>query len=180
MTHARSFILAALALGAAFPALVQATECKNPFQYTGTVQLPARYSGSVGEFTVPSGQRLHIQHVSAGIRLANANGIAAFAIGTWANRTFAWHPLPVLSGYGPADRQTTMAVTLYADPGTLVKVEINRGSETASATTGRFSVTGCLYPVSGFRLSDEMLRPVEALRGTRVAPEVLEGQRPTR
>jgi hypothetical protein len=123
------------------------SSCAKPFQYAGTVALNPGYGGAVGEFTVPAGYRLQIEYVSAGLRMGTNEGRAAFAIGTWAGQTFAWHPLPILTGYALSDRMASNEVSLYADAGTLVKVEINRASSTSVLVYGRYAVTGCLYSV---------------------------------
>ena len=126
-------------------AYAHGTSCAKPFQHAGTVALNPGYSGSVGEFTVPAGYRLQIEYVSAGLRMGTNEGRGAFAIGTWAGSTFAWHPLPILTGYALSDRMTSSQVSLYADAGSLVKVEINRASNTNVLAYGRYAVTGCLY-----------------------------------
>ena len=141
-------LLVCLFLPMAGQAVAHGVECGHPFQYAGTVNLAAGNSGSVGEFTVPAGQRLQIEYVSAGIRLSTADGIAAFSVGATAHGVFAWHPLPILRGYAAVDRLTSGVVLLYADAGSLVKLEINRGSggSAAQAGIGQFAVSGCLYP----------------------------------
>ena len=140
-------VLTLAAAGFAAPAAAHGSACARPFQHAGTVVLRAGYSGAVGEFAVPAGKRLQIEYVSAGLRLSNNDGRGAFAIGTSAGGTFAWHPLPVQVGYALSDRQASTAVALYADAGSLVKLEINRASGTALAAVGRYAVTGCLFNV---------------------------------
>jgi hypothetical protein len=78
--------------------------------------------------------------------LSSNDGRSAFAILTTAGGSSTWHSLPILTGYALNDRMTSSAVSLYADPGTAVRVEINRNTGTNLIGYGRFSVTGCLYP----------------------------------
>lgn len=130
----------------ATPAFAHGASCATPFQTAGSVLLKPGYSGVVGEFAVPTGYRLQIEYVSAGVRLGTADGRAAFSIATTAGGTSAWHPLPIQAGYTVVDRQTSGEVALYADARSLVKIEVDRGTDTAQETTGRYAVTGCLYP----------------------------------
>ena len=118
--------------------------CAHPFQHTGTVVIGPGFTGTVGEFQVLADTRLQIEYVSASVRLGNAGENAAFSIGTTASGIFAWHPLPVDAGYTAVDRLGSQAVALYGDSGTLVKIEISRGSSVGEAT-GRYAVSGCLY-----------------------------------
>lgn len=140
--------LALLSAAAVFAPAAQAQSayCAKPFQHYGSVVLNQGYSGAIGDFTVPAGYRLKIEYVSAGLRLSTNDGRSAFAILTTAGGASTWHSLPILTGYALNDRMTSSAVSLYADPGTAVRVEINRNSGTNLIGYGRFSVTGCLYP----------------------------------
>lgn len=146
----RPLIIAALALASACvatPALAHGTFCAQPFQHAGTVTLQVGYSGAVGQFQVPAGKRLQIEYVSAGLRMSTNEGRGAFTIGTRLNGVFGSHPLPILTGYALSDRMASTQVSLYADPGSFVTVEINRGTGTNLPAVGRFTVTGCLYNV---------------------------------
>lgn len=142
--HLSIGLLAAASLFAS-NASAHGSSCAKPFQHAGTVALNPGYSGGMGEFTVPAGYRLQIEYVSAGLRMGTNEGRGAFAIGTWAGQAFAWHSLPILTGYALSDRMTSSEVSLYADAGSLVKVEINRASSTGVLAYGRYAVTGCLY-----------------------------------
>lgn len=142
-----ALIAAALAfLAVSLPASAHGTYCANPFQRAGTAVLRAGYGGAVAEFPVPAGYRLQIEYVSAGLRHASNDARGAFGIGTWAGGNFAWHPLPILTGYALSDRMASQPVALYADGGSLVKIEVSRASGTNVEATGRYAVTGCLYP----------------------------------
>ncbi|TDK23456.1 hypothetical protein E2F46_11085 [Luteimonas aestuarii] len=146
----RQLIIATLAVGSACataPALAHGTFCAQPFQHAGTVTVQVGYSGVVGQFPVPAGKRLQVEYVSAGLRMSTNEGRGAFAIGTRVNGVYASHPLPILTGYALSDRMTSSQVSLYADPGSYVSVEINRATGTNVAAVGRFVVTGCLYDV---------------------------------
>lgn len=144
----RKHLLAGLVLATGFaaaPAFAHGDYCAKPFQYAGTVVLKAGYAGNVGEFAIPKDMRLQIEYVSAGLRMSTNDGRGAFAIGTIAGGTFGWHPLPIETGYALSDRQTSDEVKLYADPGSLVKIEFNRASGTNVDAVGRYTVTGCLF-----------------------------------
>lgn len=143
-TRLRIGLLAA-ALLATSTVSAHGSSCAKPFQHAGTVALNPGYGGAVAEFAVPAGYRLQIEYVSAGLRMGTNEGRGAFAIGTWAGQAFAWHSLPILTGYALSDRMTSSQVSLYADAGSLVKVEINRASSTGVLAYGRYAVTGCLY-----------------------------------
>lgn len=140
--------VAALAAFAAAPALAHGYSCAKPYQYAGTVTIAAGTGGNVTQFAPPSGYRLQIEYVSGSVRMATNDTRAAISIGTYAGGTFAWHPLSVGSGYALSDRQTSGEVSLYADAGSLISIEMARASGYTASTVGRFAVSGCLYPVT--------------------------------
>ena len=145
MKNHRSLLLLALLALAPIAAQAHGDACPKPFQATGTVAFPAGYSGVTGQFWVPAGYRLQIEQISAGFRLPSATDTADFQIGTIVGGTFAWHDLEVAKGYSDLDRKAFGPVTLYADKGTDVRISIARITSTYTATTARWSVTGCLY-----------------------------------
>ncbi len=141
-------IAAMLALVASHDAQAHGDRCNLPFQTSGTIVLEPGFSGSVGQFSVPAGFRLQIEQVSAEIRLVATTDRAGFTIGTVAGGAFAWHNLRSEDGFGAIDRQTSGPVTLYADAKTDVKIAISRISDTTVQANGRYTLTGCLYPVT--------------------------------
>lgn len=145
MKNPRSLLLLALLAFAPIAAQAHGDACPKPFQATGTVAIPANYSGVTGQFWVPAGYRLQIEQISAGFRLPSATDSADFQVGTTVGGVFAWHDLQVARGYSDLDRKAFGAVTLYADKNTDVRITIARSAATYPATTARWTVTGCLY-----------------------------------
>lgn len=138
-------LAAALALS---PCLARAhgDACAKPFQTSGSLAVPANYSGVTGQFTVPAGYRLQIEQVSANIRLPSSTDRADFQIGTTVGGAFAVHNLAVADGYTVFDRKAYGSVTLYADKGSIVSVYITRQGASYPAITAGWVVTGCLFP----------------------------------
>jgi hypothetical protein len=138
-------LAAALALS---PCLAHAhgDACAKPFQTSGSLAVPANYSGVTGQFTVPAGYRLQIEQVSGSIRLASTTDRADFQIGTTVGGTFGVHDLAVAEGYSVIDRKTYGVVTLYADKASIVSIYISRMGSSYPATSARWTVTGCLFP----------------------------------
>ncbi len=143
-TPANVLVLAAL-MCASFAAQAHGDACPKPFQATGTIALPAGYSGVTAQFTVPVGYRLQIEQISAGFRLPSATDTADFQVGTTVGGIFAWHDLNVAQGYSNLDRKAFGPVTLYADKSTDVRISIARITTSYPAATARWAVTGCLY-----------------------------------
>ena len=120
--------------------------CLKPFQANGTVSFPLR-GGAQGtaSFPVPAGYRLQIEHVSAEVSVPTSTGRASFAILTTAGGTAAWQTLPILEGSSLLDRQTSGVVSLYADAGSSVRIEIARTSSLwGIGGRGLYNVSGCL------------------------------------
>lgn len=130
------------------PCIVQAhgDACANPFQTSGSIAIPANYSGVTAQFAVPTGYRLQIEQVSANIRLPANTDRADFQIGTTAGGNYAAHNLEVAAGYAESDRKAFGPVTLYADKGSTVRVFISRITTSYPAGSATWAVTGCLYP----------------------------------
>lgn len=130
------------------PCIVQAhgDACANPFQTSGSIALPAGYSGVTAQFAVPAGYRLQIEQVSAGLRLPATTDRADFQIATTAGGNYAVHDLEVAEGYAAVDRKAFGPVTLYADKGSTVRIFISRITTGYPAGSARWAVTGCLYP----------------------------------
>ena len=142
--HPVLLLLAVLSL-APVNAQAHGDACAKPFQTTGTIALPAGYSGVTAQFTVPAGYRLQIEQISAGLRLPASTDTADFTVGTTVGGTFAWHDLQVAQGYSNLDRKAFGPVTLYADKSTDVRIAIARITASYPAATARWAVTGCLY-----------------------------------
>ena len=130
------------------PCIVQAhgDACANPFQTSGSIAIPVNYSGVTAQFAVPAGYRLQIEQVGAGIRLPANTDRADFQIATTAGGNYAVHDLEVAEGYAAVDRKAFGPVTLYADPGSTVRIFISRITTSYPAGSARWAVTGCLYP----------------------------------
>lgn len=142
--HAAFLSLLALSL-APFAAQAHGDACPKPFQATGSIALPAGYSGVTAQFNVPVGYRLQIEQISAGMRLPASTDTADFQVGTTVGGVFAWHDLEVANGYSNLDRKAFGPVTLYADKGTDVRISIARITTSYPAGSARWAVTGCLY-----------------------------------
>ena len=143
MHHA--FLLLAVLSLAPVAAQAHGDACPKPFQTSGSIALPAGYSGVTAQFTVPAGYRLQIEQISAGLRLPASTDTADFTVGTTVGGAFAWHDLQVAQGYSNLDRKAYGPVTLYADKGTDVRIAIARITASYPAGTARWAVTGCLY-----------------------------------
>lgn len=141
----RSLSLFSLLAVAPFAAQAHGDACPKPFQATGTMALPAGYSGVTAQFSVPAGYRLQIEQVSAGMRVPATTDRADFQIGTTVGGVYAWHDLEVADGYSVIDRKAFGPVTLYADKGTEVRLALSRITTSYPAGTARWAVTGCLY-----------------------------------
>lgn len=130
------------------PGIVQAhgDACANPFQTSGSIAIPANYSGVTAQFVVPAGYRLQIEQVSANTRLPANTDRANFQIGTTVGGNYAVHNLDVAVGYAESDRKAFGPVTLYADKGSIVRIFITRLTASYPAGSASWAVTGCLYP----------------------------------
>ncbi len=119
--------------------------CPKPFQATGSIAVPVNYSGVVAQFPVPAGYRLQIEQVSARMRLSLNSDRAYFQLGTTTGGVFAYHELEVAQGYSSIDWKALGPVTLYADKSTDVRVYFTRMGSSYPATTGSWTVSGCLF-----------------------------------
>lgn len=122
-----------------------AFECTRPYQNSGTIALPVNYSGSTASVYVPTGYTLKLGYVSVNVTVASG-ARASFEIGTYSGGQYGAHSLPVLTGYNTQDRQASQQVDLYADGGSPVLVRAYRGTGTTTATTARYTISGCLIP----------------------------------
>ena len=140
-------VLSLLALSAVVPIAARAhgDACPKPFQATGNIAMPLNYSGVVAQFPVPAGYRLQVEQVSARMRLSLNTDRAYFQLATTTGGVFAYHELEVAQGYSTIDWKTFGPVTLYADKGTDVRVYFTRTGTTYPATTGFWTVSGCLF-----------------------------------
>lgn len=141
-------ILILVAIAAATSAIAPARaafECTKPFQNSGSIALPVNYSGSTASVYVPAGYTLRLTYVSVNVTVASG-ARASFEIGSYAGGQYGAHSLPVLTGYNLQDRQASQALEIYADAGSPVLVRAYRGTGTATATTARYAISGCLIP----------------------------------
>jgi len=120
---------------------------KRRFDLVAEFDIPAGYSGSVGEFATPAQYFLRIDSAVSqisGPRYFPSRQFAG-AIGTWTRGRFAWYPMAgVQDGLfwvypRPGDR----ARPIYPDRQSLVKVEANRIGSTKFRADAFFGVRGC-------------------------------------
>lgn len=147
MTIKPLLLLACVAAAATCLPAHAATACASPFQRSGTLTLPVNYGGNTASIYVPSGFRLNVGTVSASITIVSG-ARAAFEVATYSGGMYAAYPLPVSTGYGVYDRQTTQAMDLYADSGSPVLIRVYRNAGYNIATTARYALSGCLVAQS--------------------------------
>lgn len=140
---ARTFLLAACL---AAPTFASAMDCVRPFQSSGLVTVPSGSMNGLASIDVPPRFWLKVEHITATIRLASAGEISDFNVTTHFDGNTAIHSLPVLPGFTAIDRKASDEVTLYASPRSQVQVSLVRGVAT-QATTGYYTLSGCLIPV---------------------------------
>lgn len=128
--------------------------CPRPFVRRGSVVLRPGFSGATGEFLSPTDAILRIDRVRTTLR---APGLRASAVGATTGRTFAWVPMTIVDGSGRFPTPGGPS-TVYADRGTLVKIEINRNA-TTTAATGDYVLDGCLVDRIPVRIEQPHIDP---------------------
>jgi hypothetical protein len=175
-------LFATIACAAALPAFAQTTEappritleppfdhvrdirlCARPFERRGSVQLRAGFGGSTGEFNAPANAILRIDRVRTTLRVP---GLRASAVGASTEGNLVWYRMGIADGSGrfPADGGPT---AVYADPGRLVKIEINRSGSSNTTATGDYVLNGCLVDRIPLRLEQPHIDP------PRLPPKIL-------
>lgn len=122
---------------------------KRRFDLVGEFDIPAGYSGSVGEFQTPAQSFLRIDSA-----VSQVSGPWYFpsrqfagAIGTWTRGRFSWYPMAgVQDGLfwvypRPLDNHVR---PIYPDKQALVKVEANRTGSIDLRAYAFFGVRGCV------------------------------------
>ena len=118
---------------------------KQPFQAFVPVYLPNRQNSATGPtIPVPAGKRLVIQMVSVwrSGTLAPGEGVRAY-VGCTVKSSLIFYPLPFVPTDGTVAPGTMQAVTLYADSGTDLMINVFRNG-TSGDEADFASVTGYL------------------------------------
>jgi hypothetical protein len=122
----------------------------NPFQFTAEIKIPNGTGGQNGGFQVPAGKRLVIEYAS-GEAFAPTGQKCLFSVLT----SLAGQPVSTrhylestpLGKFGAQDYfRAGQVVRLYADPGTVVTLRIDRDLATGDALA-RMSISGELVAV---------------------------------
>ncbi|HEV3458910.1 MAG TPA: hypothetical protein VHG32_20355 [Thermoanaerobaculia bacterium] len=122
----------------------------NPFQATVEINLPDGTEGENGFVHVPKGKRLEIEYASGEAFLPTGQKALFSVITSLAGeRTGISHYLDsdALGNFGAPDYfRAGQVVRLYADPGTVVMLRIDRDRPTG-AGLARMSISGQLVAV---------------------------------